>query len=46
MIINYTLTVGNSWPTIFKDENYAGTIKNMNNYADKDIYIDAGYLNN
>lgn len=31
---------------IFKDENYAGTVKTIDNFASRDIYELAGTMNN
>lgn len=44
--VSYSFAVGNSWYMIFKDENFAGTIKTIDNYVSKDIYELAGTINN
>ena len=46
MLISECFAVGNSWYAIFKDENTADVIKNIKNFADKDVYETAGQLNN
>ena len=38
--------MGNSWYSIFKEENYAGTIKTIENFASQDIYELSGAINN
>jgi len=36
--IGSSLLVGNSWFTLFKEENFAGTIKTSLNIGERDIY--------
>ncbi len=44
-MISQSFAIGNSWFVIFKDENYAGKIKTIENFADRDVYEQAGELN-
>lgn len=44
--ISQAFLVGNSWYSIFKEENYAGTIKTIENFASPDIYQLSGAINN
>jgi len=37
--------VGNSWYSLFKEENFAGTIKSSLNIGERDIYERAGSCN-